>query len=173
MYIVMSFCCDNGYGKIKKHWMQWWAEFKPWPRSVDLRILRVNVNIESFSNTTRILRARGTIYSQLKQTEFWNPRLGAKHIKRELIRELTETRDFFYIKNTCWILYRVFRLINLHIKTISLCGHFLDFRSRCYYFLVPLSWAGETIVFIWYWCSSLSVVNRSRVGWKRSLFACK
>ena len=88
---------------------------------------------------------------------------------------------FLLHKNTWHFIvesYRVFMKINLYIKTISLRGHFLDFRSRCYiYFFVSLSWAGvtfvETIVFIWYWSSSLSVVNRSRVGWKGSLFACK
>ena len=195
------------------------------------------------------------------------------HQKRTY-RDQRWTRDFFYIKNTWHFIvesYRVFMKINLYIKTISLRGHFLDFRSRCYtaisrkvvgknvhatipkgnmgydqytvpddcscrsyfccfplalantfprhfvpipsyffekkrtqnhpqclsglarivactfpdnlsrnsciYFLVPLSWAGvtfvETIVFIWYWCSLPSVVNRSRVSWKRRLFACE
>ena len=40
-------------------------------------------------------------YSESMSTsKAFQTQLGAKHIKRELTRELTETRDFFYIKNT-------------------------------------------------------------------------
>ena len=133
-------------------------------------------SVVSFSNTTRILRAGGTINSQLKQTEFLTSKTSRKTNQNRTYRNQRFLLHKKYVALYCWILYRVFMSINL-ISILKLFPSVAIFWTSVHYFLVPLSWAGvtlvETIIFIWYWCSSLSVINRSIVGWKRSLFACK